>query len=87
MSVDLHWEALTSGPDGEGIAETVRAFLHEKFQQVTVSRVMTDLSRDTEMTRLIFIVRVTAWALGMAHHSQELFEPLQTCARRRSNIM
>ncbi|KIW08985.1 uncharacterized protein PV09_00888 [Verruconis gallopava] len=38
MSVDIHWDALTSGPDGERIAETVRAFIHEKFQQVTLPR-------------------------------------------------
>jgi distribution and morphology protein 12 len=38
MSVDIHWDTLTSGSDGEQIAETVRAFVHEKFQQVTLPR-------------------------------------------------
>ena len=38
MSVDIHWDALTNGPDGERIAETVRAFIHERFQQVTLPR-------------------------------------------------
>lgn len=38
MSVDIHWETLTTGPDGVRLAETVRAFIHEKFQQVTLPR-------------------------------------------------
>ena len=38
MSVDIHWDTLTSGSEGEQIAETVREFLHEKFQQVTLPR-------------------------------------------------
>lgn len=38
MSVDIHWDTLTGGSDGAALAETVRAFVHEKFQQVTLPR-------------------------------------------------
>lgn len=38
MSVDIHWNTLTTGPDGEELAETVRAFIHERFQQITLPR-------------------------------------------------
>jgi distribution and morphology protein 12 len=38
MSVDIQWEHLTTGPDGARLAETVRAFVHDKFQQVTLPR-------------------------------------------------
>lgn len=38
MSVDIQWETLTTGPDGARLAETVRAFIHDKFQQVTLPR-------------------------------------------------
>jgi len=38
MSVEIHWNTLTTGPDGEQLAEIVRAFIHEKFQQVTLPR-------------------------------------------------
>jgi distribution and morphology protein 12 len=38
MSVDIQWENLTTGPDGARLAETVRAFVHDKFQQVTLPR-------------------------------------------------
>jgi distribution and morphology protein 12 len=38
MSVDIQWEHLTTGPDGARLAETVRAFIHDKFQQVTLPR-------------------------------------------------
>jgi distribution and morphology protein 12 len=34
MSVDLNWEALTSGPEGQARAEKIRSFIHEKFQLV-----------------------------------------------------
>lgn len=29
MSVDIHWDTLTTGPDGEKLAETVRAFIDD----------------------------------------------------------
>jgi distribution and morphology protein 12 len=38
MSVDIEWETLTTGSDGARLAETVRAFVHDKFQQVTLPR-------------------------------------------------
>ncbi|KAF2839426.1 hypothetical protein M501DRAFT_934364 [Patellaria atrata CBS 101060] len=38
MSVDINWETLTDGPDGLALAETIRAFIHDKFQQVTLPR-------------------------------------------------
>ncbi len=38
MSVDIGWEKITSGPDGAALAEKVRAFVHEKFQQITLPR-------------------------------------------------
>src|ERR1700712_4666240 len=38
MSVDIHWDTLTEGSDGARHADTVRAFIHDKFQQVTLPR-------------------------------------------------
>ncbi len=38
MSIDLNWEALTSGPDGEALAERIRCFIHDKFQTVPLPR-------------------------------------------------
>ena len=38
MSVDIGWETVTSGPDGAALAEKIRAFVHEKFQQVPLPR-------------------------------------------------
>nr|B8M2V6.2 RecName: Full=Mitochondrial distribution and morphology protein 12; AltName: Full=Mitochondrial inheritance component mdm12 [Talaromyces stipitatus ATCC 10500] len=38
MSIDLNWEAATSGPDGEQLAERIRSFIHDKFQQVPLPR-------------------------------------------------
>lgn len=38
MSIDLNWEAATSGPDGEALAERIRSFIHDKFQQVPLPR-------------------------------------------------
>ncbi|KAA8892940.1 hypothetical protein FN846DRAFT_981148 [Sphaerosporella brunnea] len=34
MSVDLNWDALTSGPEGQARAEKIRSFIHDKFQLV-----------------------------------------------------
>ena len=36
MSIDINWATITSGLDGEALAETIRSFVHEKFQQVTL---------------------------------------------------
>lgn len=38
MSVDIEWETITSGPDGEALAEKIREFIHDKFQQITLPR-------------------------------------------------
>jgi mitochondrial distribution and morphology protein 12 len=38
MSVDIEWATITSGADGEVLAEKVRAFIHDKFQQITLPR-------------------------------------------------
>ncbi|KAG9248489.1 hypothetical protein BJ878DRAFT_26987 [Calycina marina] len=38
MSIDLNWEALTTGPDGEALAKSIRDFVHDKFQTITLPR-------------------------------------------------
>ena len=38
MSVDISWETITQGSDGEALAERVRDFIHDKFQQVHLPR-------------------------------------------------
>ncbi|KIV96055.1 hypothetical protein PV10_03637 [Exophiala mesophila] len=38
MSVDIGWNNITSGSDGEALAEKIREFVHDKFQQVTLPR-------------------------------------------------
>lgn len=38
MSIDINWETLTGGADGASRAETIRAFIHDRFQQVTLPR-------------------------------------------------
>jgi distribution and morphology protein 12 len=38
MSIDLNWETLTSGPDGQELAHRIRDFIHEKFQAVPLPR-------------------------------------------------
>ena len=38
MSIDIDWENLTTGPDGFALAETIRAFIHDKFQQIALPR-------------------------------------------------
>jgi hypothetical protein len=38
MSIDLNWETLTSGPDGDALAERIRVFVHDKFQTVALPR-------------------------------------------------
>ena len=51
MSVDIRWETITSGPDGQELAEKVRAFIHDKFQQ-------------TELPRFISSVKVHSFDFG-----------------------
>ncbi|CAO2657925.1 Nn.00g071850.m01.CDS01 [Neocucurbitaria sp. VM-36] len=38
MSIDINWDTLTGGADGSARTETIRAFIHDKFQQVTLPR-------------------------------------------------
>ncbi|KAF2277853.1 uncharacterized protein EI97DRAFT_373846 [Westerdykella ornata] len=38
MSIDINWETLTGGADGIARAETIRAFIHDRFQQITLPR-------------------------------------------------
>ncbi|KAF1924834.1 uncharacterized protein M421DRAFT_95170 [Didymella exigua CBS 183.55] len=38
MSVDINWETITGGADGSARAEKIRAFIHDRFQQVTLPR-------------------------------------------------
>lgn len=38
MSIDIDWDNLTTGSDGEALADRVRDFIHDKFQQVTLPR-------------------------------------------------
>ena len=38
MSVDIGWDTITSGPDGEALAEGIRDFVHTKFQQIALPR-------------------------------------------------
>jgi len=38
MSVDIAWDVITSGADGEALADTIRAFVDAKFQQITLPR-------------------------------------------------
>ncbi|ETS81228.1 hypothetical protein PFICI_06230 [Pestalotiopsis fici W106-1] len=38
MSIDLNWDTLTSGPDGDELAGRIRDFIHTKFQAVPLPR-------------------------------------------------
>ena len=38
MSVNIDWETVTSGPDGDALAEKIRSFIDDKFQQVALPR-------------------------------------------------
>ncbi|KAL5117256.1 Mitochondrial distribution and morphology protein 12 [Pleosporales sp. CAS-2024a] len=38
MSIDINWDTITGGTDGVARAETIRAFIHDKFQQVTLPK-------------------------------------------------
>ncbi|TLD23266.1 hypothetical protein PspLS_07207 [Pyricularia sp. CBS 133598] len=38
MSIELNWETLTTGPDGEELAHRIRDFIHSKFQTVPLPR-------------------------------------------------
>ncbi|KAL2271002.1 hypothetical protein VTJ83DRAFT_373 [Remersonia thermophila] len=38
MSIDLNWETVTGGPDGQALANKIRDFIHTKFQAVPLPR-------------------------------------------------
>lgn len=38
MSIEIDWKALTTGPDGDALAESIRDFIHDKFQNVTLPK-------------------------------------------------
>lgn len=38
MSIDIDWETLTTGPEGLALADSIKDFIHEKFQQVELPR-------------------------------------------------
>ncbi|KAL4975675.1 mitochondrial distribution and morphology protein 12 [Aspergillus desertorum] len=38
MSIEVNWGTATSGPDGAALAERIRSFIHDKFQQVPLPR-------------------------------------------------
>ncbi|CAD6590724.1 MAG: Mitochondrial distribution and morphology protein 12 [Alectoria sarmentosa] len=38
MSITIDWPGLTTGPSGLALADSIRAFIHDKFQQVTLPR-------------------------------------------------
>ncbi|KAL8934928.1 MAG: hypothetical protein Q9211_004977 [Gyalolechia sp. 1 TL-2023] len=38
MSIDIDWEGLTTGPEGLALADSIKDFIHEKFQQVQLPR-------------------------------------------------
>ncbi len=40
MSVDINWDTLTGGPDGQALAETVKEFIHERFQQIDLPKLI-----------------------------------------------
>lgn len=40
MSIDINWDTLTGGPDGRALAESIRAFIHDRFQKVTLPRMI-----------------------------------------------
>jgi len=38
MSIDLNWETVTGGPDGQELANKIRDFIHTKFQAIPLPR-------------------------------------------------
>jgi distribution and morphology protein 12 len=44
MSIDLNWDRLTTGPDGIALADTIREFIHDRFQTVTLPRFIKSVS-------------------------------------------
>jgi mitochondrial distribution and morphology protein 12 len=38
MSIDIGWDGIASGADGAALGEKIRAFIHDKFQQIELPR-------------------------------------------------
>lgn len=38
MSIDIDWQTITTGPEGLALAESIKDFIHDKFQQVELPR-------------------------------------------------
>ena len=38
MSIDINWDAFTTGPDGAALALQIRDFIHEKFQRIALPK-------------------------------------------------
>ncbi len=38
MSIDIDWDSITTGPSGQELANSIRDFIHDKFQQVQLPR-------------------------------------------------
>jgi mitochondrial distribution and morphology protein 12 len=38
MSIEIDWDALTTGTEGAELAESIRVFIHEKFQEVDLPK-------------------------------------------------
>ena len=38
MSIEIDWPTLTTGPSGQELADSIRDFIHDKFQQVQLPR-------------------------------------------------
>jgi distribution and morphology protein 12 len=44
MSVDVNWETLTGGHDGEALAETIREFIHQRFQALPLPKLIRSIT-------------------------------------------
>lgn len=53
MSVDISWDTITQGADGAALADQIRDFMHDKFQQI-------------QLPRFIKSVQVHTFAFGSA---------------------
>jgi distribution and morphology protein 12 len=40
MSIEINWDTLTTGPDGDALAESIRAFIHDRFQNIALPRMI-----------------------------------------------
>ncbi|GAB7366390.1 hypothetical protein MBLNU230_g8187t1 [Neophaeotheca triangularis] len=40
MSVDINWQTLTQGPDGEALAESIRQSINDRFQHITLPKII-----------------------------------------------